>query len=99
MKTIVSKIKEWGKDRGITINGNPMTQAIKTLEETQELLLAINTQNPEEIEDAIGDIVVTLIMQCELQGLTLEGCTASAYEVIKDRKGFLNEYGDFIKDK
>ncbi len=99
MKTIVNNIKEWGKDRGITINGNPMTQAIKTLEEVQELLLAINTQNKPEIKDAIGDIVVTLIMQCELQDFTIEECTETAYNVIKDRKGFLNEYGDFIKDK
>lgn len=98
MTTIVNNIKSWGKDRGITINGNPMTQAIKTLEETQELLLAINTNDKEGIKDAIGDVVVTLIMQCELQGFELEDCVRHAYDIIKDRKGYLNEYGDFIKD-
>jgi NTP pyrophosphatase (non-canonical NTP hydrolase) len=99
MKEVVNKIKEWGKDRGITINGSPMTQAIKTLEETQELLLAINTQDKEGIKDAIGDVVVTLIMQCELQDFELEDCIEHAYDIIKDRKGYLNEYGDFIKNE
>lgn len=99
MKSLITNIKQWGKDRGITINGNPMTQAIKTLEETQELLLAINTQDKEGIKDAIGDVVVTLIMQTELQGFEFEDCIAHAYDIIKDRKGYLNEYGDFIKDE
>ena len=91
-------IKQWGKDRLITVNGQPITQAIKTLEETHELLEAINTNNREEIIDAIGDIVVTLIMQCELQKVTLRKCVESAYNEIKDRTGTLNEQGDFIKD-
>ncbi len=97
LSELVSQVESWGKDRKITTNGNPMTQAIKTLEETHELLEAINLNDQHEIKDAIGDIIVTLIMQCKLQGITLEECLSSAFQEIKDRKGELNEVGDFIK--
>ena len=83
--------------RKITINGNPITQAIKTLEETHELLEAVNRKDQHEIRDAIGDIIVTLIMQCKLQGMTIEDCLFFSFQEIKDRKGELNEVGDFIK--
>lgn len=95
---LVIQVKQWGKDRLITVNGKPITQAIKTLEETHELLEAVNTNNKREIRDAIGDIIVTLIMQCELQSVSLEECLQDAYDEIKHRKGHLNEVGDFIKD-
>jgi len=94
---LISQIEIWGKDRKITINGNPMTQAIKTLEETHELLEAINRNDQHEIRDAIGDIIVTLIMQCKLQKMNIEDCLFFSYQEIKDRKGELNEVGDFIK--
>ena len=99
LDNLVDLIKAWGHARLITVNGKPMTQAIKTLEETHELLEAINRNDQEEIRDAIGDIVVTLIMQCELQGVSLQACLDQAYQEIKDRKGHLNEVGDFIRDK
>ena len=99
MKALITVIEEWGYDRGITTNGKPITQAIKTLEECHELLEAINTNNKPEIEDAIGDIVITLIMQCRLQDIDFVETVEGSYNVIKDRTGFLNEQGDFIRDK
>ena len=99
IEPIINNIKRWGKDRGITTNGKPMTQAIKTLEECHELLVAINTDNKREINDAIADVIITLVMQCELQNIDLEECLQDGYDVIKDRKGYLNEVGDFIREK
>ena len=99
LNALISLVENWGKDRKITINGNPMTQAIKTLEETHELLEAVNRNNQHEIRDAIGDIIVTLIMQCKLQNMTIEECLYFSFLEIKDRKGELNEVGDFIKEK
>ena len=95
---LINNISMWGYDRKITVNGQPMTQAIKTLEECHELLEAINRGDDYEIKDAIGDIVVTLVMQCGLQGYPLKDAVQQAYDEIKDRKGHLNEVGDFIKD-
>jgi NTP pyrophosphatase (non-canonical NTP hydrolase) len=93
-----NKIDKWFWDRGITENGKPMAQAIKTLEETTELLDALNKNDPTEIVDAIGDIYVTLRGVCLTTGLTLEGCANHAYEEIKDRTGFLTPEGMFVKD-
>lgn len=90
-------IVRWGEARGIVQNGKPMGQAIKTLEECTELIDAINRDNKEEIIDAIGDIGVTLIMQCALQDINFVDCLNHAYNQIKDRKGTLLANGVFVK--
>lgn len=51
----------------------------------------------EEIKDALGDILVTIIIGAELQGLKLEECLESAYNVIKNRSGKMVN-GQFVKD-
>jgi phosphoribosyl-ATP pyrophosphohydrolase len=92
-------VEMWGYARGIIQNGTALGQAKKTLEETNELLAAIAINDRAEIIDAIGDIVVTLIMQCGIQKVTLTECLEAAYNQIKDRKGFLNADGIFVKDE
>ena len=42
-------IDQWFNDRGIAKNGKPMAQAIKTLEETTELLDALNKDDRYEV--------------------------------------------------
>ena len=86
------------RDRGIVANGKTMSQAIKTLEETTELIDAINTNNLLEIVDAVGDIYVTLRGVCVVQGIDLEDCAKLAYNEIKDRKGHLRADGTFVKE-
>jgi len=92
------KIVQWGEARGIVQNGTALSQAIKTLEETAELLDALNKRNLDETKDAIGDIVVTLIMVCAVLDINLTDCLKGAYEEIKDRKGYLTPQGTFIKE-
>jgi NTP pyrophosphatase (non-canonical NTP hydrolase) len=92
------KIVQWGEARGIVQNGTAISQAIKTLEETAELLDAINKKNLPEVKDAVGDIVVTLIMVCAVLDINLVDCVKGAYEEIKDRKGYLTPQGTFIKE-
>jgi NTP pyrophosphatase (non-canonical NTP hydrolase) len=92
------KVVQWGEARGIVQNATAMSQAIKTLEETTELLAAINKKNLDETKDAIGDIVVTLIMVCAVLDLDLVQCLKGAYDEIKDRKGHLTKEGVFVKE-
>jgi NTP pyrophosphatase (non-canonical NTP hydrolase) len=91
-------IDKWFEDRGITENGKPMAQAIKTLEELTELFDALNKNDEHEIKDAIGDIYVTLRGVCLTYGVKMDDCINQAYEEIKDRKGYLTPEGMFIKE-
>ena len=92
-----NEVEIWGQARGIIQNGKPIGQAIKTLEETTELLDAINKGDKEAIKDAVGDIFVTLLMQCAIQGFTATEALAAAFKQIKDRKGYLTPQGIFVK--
>ena len=92
------KIIEWAKARGIIPNGNTITQAIKTLEEVQELLRAIDRNDKLEISDAYGDIFVTIVIGAYLNGGSITLYANDAYNVIKDRTGTLLPNGDFVKD-
>jgi hypothetical protein len=92
-------VLRWGEARGIVKNGKAISQAIKTLEETTELLDAINRKNLGDAKDAIGDVVVTLIMVCAILDVNLVDCLEGAYGEIKDRKGYLTPEGTFIKEQ
>ena len=92
-----NEVSAWGYDRKIIQHGKPMGQAVKTLEEAVELLDAVNKDDKDAIKDAIGDIVVTLIMQCCIQQTTVTECLALVYAQIKDRKGHLTPEGVFVK--
>lgn len=91
-------VEQWAEDKGILSKGTPMKQAMKTQEELTELCNAILDNDREEIKDAIGDIVVTLIIQAKMQGMTIEECLNAAYDVISKRTGKMVD-GQFIKDK
>lgn len=91
------KVVQWGEARGIVQNATAMSQAIKTLEEVTELLDALNKKDLDEAKDAIGDVVVTLIMVCAVLDVDLVQCLRGAYNEIKDRKGYLTKEGVFIK--
>lgn len=91
-------VLRWGEARGIVKNGKAISQAIKTLEETTELLDAINRNNLEDAKDAIGDVVVTLIMVCAILDVNLVDCLRGAYTEIQYRKGYLTPEGTFIKN-
>jgi len=89
-------VLQWSADRGILTNGKVTTQALKLVSEVGEL--ADNTIKGKDVADDIGDCMVVLINLAALHGFTLEHCLNKAYEDIKDRKGFLNAEGTFIKD-
>ena len=92
------KTIDWGFSRGILPDVNPMAQWEKTLEEVYELKEAIENENEDEAIDAIGDIIVTLIMQSCYWDVSLTEALNSAYEVIAKRKGTMVN-GTFVKEE
>jgi NTP pyrophosphatase (non-canonical NTP hydrolase) len=91
-------VMQWAKDRGIYENGTALGQAKKTLEEAGELLAAVASNDREEIADAIGDVMVTLVNVGVLCDLDLRQCFYNAYKIIEPRKGYMNKAGQFVKE-
>lgn len=95
---LISSVINWAEKRNIFLHATTEAQMEKTFEEANELHNAIQANNPKEIIDGIGDILVTLIIQSELQGFALEDCLLYAYNEIKDRKGKIIN-GTFVKEE
>jgi NTP pyrophosphatase (non-canonical NTP hydrolase) len=91
-------IRQWADERGIYRNGDSKTQFIKLQEETGELARAILKNDRNELIDAIGDAVVVLTNLAALEGLKIEDCVTSAYDVIKSRQGSMIN-GTFVKER
>lgn len=104
-------IRVWANNRGLYEKGDAKTQFLKLIEEVGELGKALLKNDEEETIDAIGDIVVVLTNLTQLTGivvekegsitedrrLTIEDCINSAYKVIANRTGRM-ENGTFVKD-
>lgn len=92
------QVLRWAEDRKIIPRSTAMAQAIKTHEELGELLSALLRGNKEEVLDAYGDILVTLIVGADLAGIDLVDALNHAYDQIKHRRGTLREDGVFVKE-
>jgi NTP pyrophosphatase (non-canonical NTP hydrolase) len=92
------KVLLWASARKIIPNSNPTAQLMKTMSELGELADATLKGDDIGIMDGVGDVLVTLILYCELQGLSAVRCLKSAYDEIKDRKGTLTPEGIFVKE-
>ena len=92
-----SLVIEWAENKGILQKATPARQADKTLEEVEELRAAIADNNREEISDALGDILVTIIIQARMQNMSLTECLEGAYNIIAKRTGKMVN-GQFVKD-
>lgn len=91
-------VLRWAEDRKIIPRSTAMAQAIKTHEELGELLSALLRGNKDEVLDAYGDILVTLIIGADLAGIDLVDALNHAYDQIKHRRGTLREDGVFVKE-
>lgn len=90
-------VVEWAQNKGILEKATTAAQANKTMEECQELIDAIQDDNRDEISDALGDILVTIIIQAKMQNMSLVECLEGAYNVIAKRTGKMVN-GQFVKD-
>jgi len=91
-------IRGWSEQRGILANGKVLAQITKHMEEGVEILDAYSKQDRDELIDAIGDSFVTLNNVALTAGLDINECVAHAWNIIKDRKGYLREDGVFVKE-
>jgi len=88
----------WADDRGILDHGTVEGQMEKLQEEFDELKDAIAKNDMAEIEDAIGDMQVVLIILAQLKGLDALEALRTAYGVIATRKGKMVD-GVFVKEE
>ena len=88
----------WSEARKIIPNSTPLAQSIKAVEEINELVDALRDGNKIDAIDAVGDTVVCLINVCALLDVNLVDCLEAAYQQIKDRRGYMNEEGIFVKE-
>ena len=92
---LILECTKWSEEKLIFKNGKRETQYLKLAEEMGELASSI--AKGRDVRDDIGDCLVVLNNLAVMSGTTLEECLGIAYYQIKDRKGFLNRNGVFIK--
>jgi len=93
-------VRHWGRTNQITGQDGQGTisgQYRKLLEEVGELGQALMEDDACETIDAVGDCAVVLILLADMKGLRFEECLRDAYDVIKTRKGRMED-GVFVKD-
>lgn len=102
MSDLVNDVIQWGRDRGLN---DPKAQLNKVIEEVGEIAHEITRnhydldafEQPVELEDAIGDTLVTVIILADILGIDPIGALEEAYNVIKTRRG-ATENGTFVKE-
>tara|TARA_R100001509_G_scaffold34581_1_gene18165 strand:- start:1188 stop:1514 length:327 start_codon:yes stop_codon:yes gene_type:complete len=99
-----NKVNEWAEEKGIFQKSSALKQISKTQEELLETLQALVVyefaplqKNLDEVEDGIGDMLVTIIILSKMVGVDSVACLESAYNVIKGRTGKMVD-GLFVKD-
>ena len=93
-----TNIRRWANDRNLNQGATPQAQMLKMTEELGELAAGIARGNLALIKDSIGDCVVVLTILAAQHELTIEECSAAAYEEIKGRKGRMIN-GVFVKEE
>lgn len=96
MSDLINDVAQWGRDKGLN---DPKAQLNKVIEEVGEIAHEItrNKLDTPELEDAIGDTLVTVIILSDILGYDPLVALENAYNVIKDRKGETKN-GTFVRE-
>ncbi len=113
-KELNQRTINWADNKGILKKATPLSQIEKTIEEVEETQLALTYQGigtetfitskgnfafvEDEIKDGFGDILVTVLIGCKMQGLDPMDCLETALDVIENRDGKMIN-GQFVKDE
>lgn len=97
MNTLATLVWEWFEQKGLK---DPVMQMVKVQEEVGELAheIARGHRDTPEVEDALGDTLVTLIGMCHHLKVHPAKALGTAYNEIKGRTGRVVE-GSFVKDE
>ncbi len=96
MNNLIKQVEQWSIDKGLD-KGNSFTQYAKSSEEMGEVAAALCRNDIGELRDGIGDVIVTLVILAQQNGMTLYECLEQAYGEIKNRTGVMSKDGSFIK--
>lgn len=94
---LIMAVQRWGREKGID---NPKSQLNKVIEEVGEIAHEITRDkinNNPDLEDALGDTLVTVIILADICGYDFQDCLKKAYGEILGRTG-KTVGGNFIKD-
>jgi NTP pyrophosphatase (non-canonical NTP hydrolase) len=94
--TLTEQIQQWSIDRNLPTS-DKKSQLVKVGEAVGEVAAAIVRGDDELLQDAIGDVFVTIVILSQCSGLDFTECVRHAYNEIKDLKGKLVD-GIFIKE-
>ncbi|WP_020007391.1 MazG-like family protein [Salinicoccus albus] len=95
MDELIKQVEQWSKDKNLH-EADSSKQFTKVVEEVGEVAAALARSNEDMLRDGIGDVVVTLIILAQQNGMTLEECLQMAYDEIKGRTGSMRN-GVFVK--
>ena len=90
IQELVPLIQEWAKQREIYEQLTPFDELLKTNEEVGELIKACYDNDKPAIQDAIGDVIITLINYCYM----IDGDALSFFG--KYKKTIWDEYAKVI---
>lgn len=96
MNELIANVEDWAKDKELD-KEDSSKQFLKVSEEVGEIAAALARGRELELKDAIGDVVVTLIILAMQNNMTLEECLNCAYNEIAGRKGKMVD-GVFVKE-
>lgn len=97
MNYLVEQVEEWSKEKSLD-KAEPSKQMLKVVEEVGEVAAALARNNQEDLKDGIGDVVVTLIILAQQNGMTIGECLEQAYGEISGRTGQMVN-GVFVKSE
>lgn len=100
---VLFDVINWGREKGLD---DPKAQLNKVMEEVGEIAHEITRnhydlnelEQPDELVDAIGDTLVTVVILSDILGIDPIDALSEAYEQIKDRKGKTSN-GTFVKEE
>lgn len=94
---LFKKVWDWFDEKGLS---DPVIQMVKVQEEIGELAHEISRghRDTNEVVDALGDSLVTIIGMCHHLNIQPEEALALAYDEIKNRKGKVVD-GSFVKEE